>query len=223
MDMDESKIQWDDIVSTLETWRKGLGDPSVTTIAEKYSHDPWAVLASTILSLRTKDEVTLRASAALLKKAPSPAALLKLDTKDVQDTIFPVGFYRTKALNLQRIAKIIIEKYKGLVPDDFDALLELPGVGRKTANLVFIEAFDKEGICVDTHVHRICNRTGWIETHTPEQTEMRLREILPRRHWKGLNALLVLYGQQLCRPINPYCSKCLIKGYCARKNVIKSA
>ncbi|MDR3300915.1 MAG: endonuclease III [Spirochaetaceae bacterium] len=222
MERDETNIAWDAIVNTLGTWRKGLGDPSVTTIAEKYSHDPWAVLSSTILSLRTKDEVTLRASAVLLKKAPTPAALLKLDTKMIQDIIFPVGFYRTKALNLQRIAKIIIEKYKGLVPDDFEALLELPGVGRKTANLVFIEAFGKEGICVDTHVHRICNRTGWIETKTPEHTEMRLRAILPRRHWKGLNALLVLYGQQVCRPINPFCSVCPIKAHCNRNNVIKS-
>ncbi|MDR3324558.1 MAG: endonuclease III [Spirochaetaceae bacterium] len=220
--MNEKNSAWDDIASALKTWRQGLGDPSVTTIAEKYSHDPWAVLASTILSLRTKDEVTLRASAALLKRAPSPAALLKLDAQEIQDLIFPVGFYRTKTRNLRDMATIIIERHHGAVPDDFDALLELPGVGRKTANLVFIEAFDKDGVCVDTHVHRICNRAGWVQTKTPDRTEERLREVLPRRHWKELNALLVMFGQRVCRPINPFCSKCPIKGFCAGVNVVKS-
>jgi endonuclease-3 len=215
-------MKWDSVVDALEIWRENLGDPSVTTIAEKYRHDPWAVLASTILSLRTKDDVTLAASAALLERAPTPSDLLKLEAQKIEKLIFPAGFYRTKALNLRRIATIIIEKYAGLVPDDLDELLSLPGVGRKTANLVLIEAFDKDGICVDTHVHRICNRAGWVGTKTPEETEMRLREILPKKHWKGLNALLVLYGQQLCRPISPFCSKCVIKKYCAEKEVGKS-
>ncbi|MDR2864403.1 MAG: endonuclease III [Spirochaetaceae bacterium] len=220
--MSGKMIAWDNIVCTLEAWRAGLDDPSVTTIAEKYHHDPWAVLTSTILSLRTKDELTLRASEALLKKAPTPEALLNIDIKELQEIIFPVGFYRTKALNLQRIAQGIIEKHKGKVPCDLDELLALPGVGRKTANLVMIEAFDKDGICVDTHVHRICNRAAWLQTSTPDQTEMHLRKILPLKHWKKLNALLVLYGQQLCRPISPFCSKCLIKEYCAAEGIGKS-
>jgi endonuclease-3 len=218
----DEKAGWDSIVAALESWRAELGDPSVTTIAEKYRHDGWAVLASTILSLRTKDEVTLVCSSALLKEAPTPAAILKLEIKEIEKLIYPAGFYHTKALNLQRIANILIEKYAGSVPDELDELLALPGVGRKTANLVLIEAFDKEGICVDTHVHRICNRAGWLVSKTPEETEMTLRAILPKKHWKGLNALLVLYGQQVCRPLSPFCSRCVIKKHCAKVGLEKS-
>jgi endonuclease-3 len=220
--MKKKTTDWDAVVAALEAWRVKLDDPSVTTIAEKYRRDPWAVLASTILSLRTKDEVTLSSSAALLKKAPTPAELLKLEIKEIETLIFPAGFYHTKALNLRRIAAILIEKYGGIVPDDIDELLTLPGVGRKTANLLVIEAYNKDGICVDTHVHRISNRTGWTATKTPEQTEMSLREILPKKYWKGLNALLVLYGQQLCRPLSPFCSKCVIKKHCAEIDVGKT-
>jgi len=203
----------------------GKKEPSVTTIAENYRRDPWAVLVSTILSLRTKDEVTLAASKRLLKEAPDCHTIIKLKDEDIEKLIYPAGFYKTKAKNLKKIASILIEKHGGMVPSSLEELLELPNVGRKTANLVLIEAFDKEGICVDTHVHRICNRAGWLgekATKNPEETEMRLREILPLKHWKGLNALLVLYGQQICRPISPLCSKCAIKAYCERRGVEKS-
>jgi endonuclease-3 len=225
--MAKQKTNWDKIVASLEAWRaelssSGIDEPSVTTIAEKYRHDPWAVLASTILSLRTKDDVTLVRSAALLEAAPSPQALQKLSITKIEKLIFPVGFYHTKAKNLTEIASILIEKYSGEVPSDMDELLALPGVGRKTANLVLIEAFDKDGICVDTHVHRINNRAGWLKSRGAEETEMILREILPRKHWKGLNALLVLYGQQVCRPISPFCSKCIIKPHCAAIDVGKT-
>jgi endonuclease-3 len=217
-----SEIPWGTIVRALEKWRGDLEDPSVTTVAEQYSRDPWAVLVSTILSLRTKDEVTLAASARLLKEAPGPAELYSLGEEAVARLAYPAGFYRTKAANLKKIAAILLDKYGGKVPSGMDELLALPGVGRKTANLVLIEAFDLPGICVDVHVHRICNRAGWIRSKNPEETEMALRDCLPRRYWKGINALLVLYGQQTCRPVSPYCSRCVISAYCRRNGVEKS-
>jgi endonuclease-3 len=216
------EVPWASIVKALEAWRRDLEDPSVTTVAEQYSRDPWAVLVSTILSLRTKDEVTLVTSARLLAKARDPAELSALPEAEVARLAYPAGFYRTKAANLKKIAAILLDTYDGKVPSDMDELLALPGVGRKTANLVLIEAFDLPGICVDVHVHRICNRAGWIRTRDPEETEMTLRRDLPRRYWKGINALLVLYGQQLCRPVSPHCSRCVIAPYCGRVGVEKS-
>jgi len=232
------KPDWDAIHRSLQKWRKGLQaekaeagaekEPSVTTVAENYSHEPWAVLVSTILSLRTKDEVTLETSRRLLAKAPGPAELAALSEDKVARLAYPAGFYRTKAANLKKIAAILLEQYNGKVPACMDALLALPGVGRKTANLVLIEAFDLPGICVDVHVHRISNRCGWLRTEnrygtkTPEETEMTLREILPKKYWKGINALLVLYGQNLCRPVSPWCSRCVIKAHCKQMGVGKS-
>jgi len=226
------KIDWDAIHRSLQKWRKGLQaerveagaekEPAVTTVAENYSREPWAVLVSTILSLRTKDDVTLETSRRLLAKAPGPAELAALGEDKVARLAYPAGFYRTKAASLKKIAAILLEQYDGEVPADMDALLALPGVGRKTANLVLIEAFDLPGICVDVHVHRISNRCGWLSTKTPEETEMTLREILPKKYWKGINALLVLYGQNLCRPVSPWCSRCVIKTHCKRINVGKS-
>jgi endonuclease-3 len=219
----EQRIQWGAIHRALAQWRKGLQeDPSVTTVAEHYSHDPWAVLVSTILSLRTKDEVTLKTSKQLLEQAPGPKELAALREDKIARLAYPAGFYRTKAANLKKIAAILLEQYNGAVPATLDALLALPGVGRKTANLVLIEAFDLPAICVDVHVHRISNRCGWLCSKTPEETEMILRAILPKKYWKGLNALLVLYGQNLCRPVSPHCSLCVIKEHCKRVGVGKS-
>ncbi|MDR2418856.1 MAG: endonuclease III [Treponema sp.] len=222
-----TNADWDAVISALEAWRDSLKAqnqtvttvPSVTTVAERYKQDPWAVLASTILSLRTKDAVTLLASRALLEKAPTPAALLPIPEDEVARLIYPAGFYRTKAASLKRIAAILVDKYNGAVPADMNALLELPGVGRKTANLVLIEAFDMDGICVDTHVHRISNRRGWVSTANPDQTELVLREILPKKHWKPINALLVRYGQGICQPVSPFCSRCIITDGCEQRNV----
>jgi endonuclease-3 len=219
-----SKPEWDDIFVSLETWRKELHEalPAVTTVAASYKRDPWAVLVSTILSLRTKDDVTFKTSQALLEKAPTPAALLALSAEEVERLAYPAGFYRTKSANLLKIAAIIESRYGGAVPADMDALLAMPGVGRKTANLVVTEAFDMDGICVDIHVHRISNRAGWVKTQHPEQTEMWLRDILPRPYWKRINDLLVQYGQRLCRPVSPFCSKCVIKDHCERNGVERS-
>jgi endonuclease-3 len=200
-------------------------DPSVTAVAGEHSGEPdkpWAVLVSTVLSLRTKDEVTAVTSRRLLEKAPAPEALIALGEQETARLAYPAGFYRTKAANLQKIAAILLEQYGGKVPAEMDSLLALPGIGRKAANLILIEAFDKDGICVDIHVHRISNRTGWAETAAPDKTEMRLREILPKRYWKRINALLVLYGQQVCRPVSPFCSRCVIPEHCRRIGVEKN-
>ena len=214
-------MNWNSIINNLEKWRENISaaDPSVTTVAEKYSQSPWAVLVSTIISLRTKDEVTLAASERLLKKAHSPAELNKINEETIEKLIYPAGFYRNKAASLKKIAAILLEQYNGKVPSSMDALLELPGVGRKTANLVLTEAFDLEGLCVDIHVHRISNRCGWLNSKSPEETEMILRDILPKKYWKRINYLLVLYGQRLCRPVSPFCSSCVIKNHCLRNNV----
>jgi endonuclease-3 len=224
--------QWDAIHRALQRWRKELQtereeigadrEPAVTTVAERYHRDAWAVLVSTILSLRTKDEVTMETSRRLLAKAPGPRELATLRVDHVARLAYPAGFYRTKAASLKKIAAILLEQYNGKVPADMDALLALPGVGRKTANLVLIEAFNLPGICVDVHVHRISNRCGWLSTKTPEETEMTLRAILPKKYWKGINALLVLYGQNLCRPVSPYCSRCVIKAHCKQVGVERS-
>jgi endonuclease-3 len=221
--MRRADVDWDAAFAALEAWRAGsAGAPSVTSIAEQHGRDPWAVLASTIVSLRTKDAVTLAASSALLERAPSPAALLGLTEEEIARLIYPAGFYRAKAANLKRIAAILLDRHNGAVPEEMEALLALPGAGRKTANLVLIEAFGREGICVDTHVHRICNRRGWVSTAHPDQTELVLREILPRKHWKPLNGLLVRYGQVVCRPAGPFCSRCVIPSGCERRGLRSS-
>jgi len=222
------KIPWDKIFRSLEKWRKEQlvsgEDSTVSTIAEEYRNRPkadapWAILVSTILSLRTKDEVTRVRSKALLEKAPGPKELILLGEEETARLAYPAGFYRNKARHLQKIAAILLEKYQGQVPRDMEALLGLPGVGRKTANLVLTEAFDIDGICVDIHVHRISNRLGWVSTKDPLATEIALREELPRKYWKRINNLLVLYGQNVCRPISPFCSSCKISEYCPREGV----
>jgi len=229
--MSEPKPNWPIIFKSLEKWRKEIltgankEDTAITTIAEEYGEGPgkpWAILVSTILSLRTKDDVTRVASNRLLEKAPGPAELLTLGEEEIARLAYPAGFYRAKAASLVKIAGLLLEKYKGEVPADLDALLDLPGVGRKTANLVLTEAFDMYGICVDIHVHRICNRAGWICSPNPDKTEMALRENLPRQYWKRINGLLVLYGQNICRPQSPFCSRCVIGGHCQRLSVEKS-
>ncbi|MDR0302660.1 MAG: endonuclease III [Treponema sp.] len=215
------KIEWDAIFGALEKWRDDLGaqDPSVNTVAEHYRRSPWAVLVSTIISLRTKDEVTLAASERLLEKAANPAELAALKQEKIEKLIYPAGFYRNKAASLKKIAVILLEQYNGKVPSSMETLLALPGVGRKTANLVLNEAFDLDAICVDIHVHRISNRCGWLSGKDPAQTEMILREILPVKFWKRINRLLVLYGQTLCRPVSPFCSRCVIAKYCCKRDV----
>ena len=187
-----------------------------------YRADPFTTLISCILSLRTKDATTHAASERLFALARTPQDMLKLTPAQIERAIFPVGFYRTKARGILSICRQLMERYGGRVPDDLDELLMLPGVGRKTANLVITLAFNKYGICVDTHVHRITNRWGYVRTKTPDETEMALRKILPRRHWRIINDLLVAFGQNLCVPVSPWCSRCPLRDYCARAGVTTS-
>jgi endonuclease-3 len=195
--------------------------PVITLVAQRGA-TPFEVLVSTLLSLRTKDEVTAEASRRLLARARTPGAMLALSRQEIADLIYPVGFYPTKARQLRRISRILTEQYQDEVPDQMEQLLALPGVGRKTANLVLVEAFKKEAICVDTHVHRISNRIGYVQTKTPEQTEFALRERLPRKHWICYNELLVAFGQVLCRPISPWCSRCPTSDMCPKIGVDRS-
>ncbi len=197
---------------------RDLPDPSVTLVGKKWK-DPFLVLVSCILSLRTKDATTLPASERLFAVANTPRDMLKLAPRRIEKLIYPVGFYRTKARVILGICRDVLEKFNGRVPNDIDTLLTMKGVGRKTANLVLTEGFGLPGVCVDTHVHRISNRFGYVRTQTPYETEMALREKLPPRHWLEYNALLVTWGQNVCKPISPLCSRCGIHRYCAREGV----
>ncbi len=192
--------------------------PIVTQISLQ-EKSPYKILVSTILSLRTKDEVTEKASQKLFAKADSPSKMIGLTKKRIENLIYPVGFYHRKAANLKEISNTIIKKYQGKIPDTLDDLLSLPGVGRKTANLVLVLGFDKDEICVDTHVHRISNRWGYVKTNSAEKTEFSLRKKLPGQYWKIYNDYLVSFGQNLCRPISPFCSRCKIEKLCPKIGV----
>jgi len=194
--------------------------PIVTLVANR-SDDPYQVLISTLLSLRTKDETTTEASMRLFERAKTPASMLNLSEREIQSLIYPVGFYRRKAANILAVSRIVLSQYGGKVPDDLGRLLALPGVGRKTANLVLTLGFGKPGICVDTHVHRITNRFGYVQTKTPESTEMALRGKLPSKWWIPINDILVAFGQSLCKPISPWCSICPVNSYCEKAGVGK--
>jgi endonuclease-3 len=198
------------------------GDLPIVSQLAAANYDPYALLVSTLISLRTKDEVTAVATERLLNLASTPGDMLKLSLEDIGKAIFPAGFYRNKARTIREISSTLLEKHAGAVPDTMEELLKLKGVGRKTANLVIALGFDKEGICVDTHVHRISNRLGYVTTKTPEQTETALREKLPKSFWKIYNTLMVAFGQQICRPISPRCSSCPVQRLCDRAGVTKS-
>ena len=211
-------VNIDKIVPILRKEVKDLAEPSVTLVGKKWK-SPFLVLISCILSLRTQDSTTLPASERLFRLADNPHDMSRLSVKDIEQAIYPVGFYRTKARNIIGICRDIIEKFNGRVPDDIDVLLTLKGVGRKTANLVLTEGFGKLGVCVDTHVHRISNRLGYVKTKTPEETEWALRKKLPEKFWIEYNALLVTWGQNVCKPISPFCSRCRINPLCRKVGV----
>ena len=194
--LQEMKKQWQD--STLESLDK----------------NPFLVLVGCILSLRTKDQMTRQVAERFFQKVRNPQQLLIFSEDQISRMIYPVGFYRRKAKNLIDISRILIERYQSQVPSTLEELLKLPGVGRKTANLVLTVGFGKPGICVDTHVHRIVNRWGYVKTKNSEKTEMALREKLPLEFWIPINSLLVLFGQNICLPRRPRCDRCPIKKYC---------
>jgi len=206
------------IIKTLKKEAPRFEVPIVTEVSQR-RRDPFEVLVTTILSLRTKDEVTRVAARRLLEKVRAPKDIVAMKEQDLARLIFPVGFYKTKAQTLKKISEDLIKKFGGKVPDDLDELLKFKGVGRKTANLVVTLGFGKPGICVDTHVHRVSNRLGYVATKTPEATEMALREKLPKEYWIEYNDLLVTWGQNICRPISPFCSKCAIRPYCNQVGV----
>ena len=208
-------------MATLQRHLETAGLPSVTAIARE-RHQPFRVLVSTVISLRTKDEVTAAASRRLLSGVRGPSDLARLSQRSIERLIYPAGFYRTKARHLKAIAQTLVRRHRGRVPSGMDDLLELPGVGRKTANLVRNLGFGLDGICVDTHVHRISNRLGWVRTRTPAETEKALEAVLPRKYWIPINTILVQFGQTTCRPLSPLCSRCPLASRCPRVGVARS-
>ncbi|MCX8146894.1 MAG: endonuclease III [Candidatus Woesearchaeota archaeon] len=208
------------VIKILKNEVKRFKKPVVKNVS--YDKDPFLVLISCILSLRTKDNVTEKASERLFRIARTPQKMLKLNVKKIEREIYPVGFYKTKARRIKEISKTIVKKYKGKVPDKIEELLKLKGVGRKTANIVLEFGYNKAALPIDTHCHRIPNRIGWIKTKTPDETEKRLRKLLPKRLWKDFNNTFVVFGQNICLPVSPLCSKCPINKYCKRINVKRS-
>lgn len=200
-----------------KTWKT----PAVTIVAQ-CEDSPYKVLISCIISLRTKDEVTALASARLFERAGSPTEMSALSVDEIAGLIYPAGFYRNKSAQISEISRRLVSEYEGIVPADIDELLKFKGVGRKTANLVVTLGFGKPGICVDTHVHRICNRWGYVATKTPEETEDALRKKLPPEHWVEINDLLVAFGQNHCHPVSPRCSSCRLTPFCRRLGVTVS-
>ncbi len=213
-----SPLTWQQAFKTL---RQTLDEdrPSLNVL-DAGGASPFQILIATLLSLRTKDEVTLKASKALFAKAATPQAMLTLSEEEIAQTIFPVGFYKTKAGHIREISQILLDSYQGKVPSEKEALLALPGVGPKTANLVLGLAFGVQAICVDTHVHRIANRWGWVQTHEPEETEKALEALLPQELWIEVNELLVQFGQNICGPASPHCQLCPLSDLCPRIGVL---
>lgn len=211
------------IARQLAAMRRALGGaalPSVSEIARR-DRDPFRILISTILSLRTKDEVTEAASARLFAMADTAPALARLDLRAIERAIYPAGFYHTKARTVRDVARRLESGYGSRVPDTIDELLTFKGVGRKTAALVVSLGYNRPAICVDTHVHRISNRLGWVKTRTPDETEQALMEAVPRRHWIGINQTMVSFGQRVCVPVSPRCSICPLAAGCPRNGVAR--
>ena len=189
---------------------------------KEIDHTPFTTLISCILSLRTKDAITEEASIRLLKKYDTPQKIIKISENKIRDLVYPVGFYKIKSKRIKEISEKLIEKYDGFVPNNFNELLKLKGVGRKTANIVMTYGFNnKNYLPIDTHCHRIPNRIGWIKTNKPEETEKELIKIMPKKYWNDFNKIFVKFGQKICLPISPLCTKCPIEKYCKRINVRK--
>jgi endonuclease III len=207
------KIEIDEIMTTLEEYTERFFVPILDALADNDA-DAFKILVATLLSARTNDKTTSKVVYSLFGKVKNLNDLSKLTVKEIENLIYPVGFYHQKAKHLKKLPDVIKERYNGVIPQTIEEMITLPGVGRKTANLVMILAFDKDAICVDVHVHRISNRLGYIQTKTPEETEYKLREVLPRKHWKKINTILVKMGQNTCKPINPKCVECPINAKC---------
>ncbi len=211
----------DTFMSVLSKAYKEMEKPVITRVAGK-GLSPYCILVSTLISLRTRDNVTAEASRRLFALAKTPEEMIMTGAEKIAALIYPASFYPTKSERLIAISRILIENYNSKVPETLDELLTLPGVGRKTANLVLVEGFQKNAVCVDSHVHRVSNRIGYVKTITPEKTEMTLREILPEKYWIDYTEMLVSFGQTVCRPVSPFCSECYVFSMCQRCGVTKS-
>ncbi|MHB8122874.1 MAG: endonuclease III domain-containing protein [Desulfuromonadaceae bacterium] len=209
------------VIATLREEYKNWQTPAVTIVAQ-CNGSPFKVLISCIISLRTKDEVTAKASARIFARAQTPEAMAELSADDIAQLIYPAGFYHNKGEQIALLSRRLMTEYGGTVPDNIDGLLEFKGVGRKTANLVMTLGFGKPGICVDIHVHRICNRLGYVSTRSPDETERVLRAQLPTEYWIMINDLLVAFGQNHCHPVSPRCSNCRLSNVCDRIGVTTS-
>ncbi len=206
----------DKVIETLEAAKQPQSD-FVKLMAE--FRNPYLVLIACILSLRTNDKTTYPATLRMLEIGRTPESFAKCDVKKLEKAIYPVGFYANKARQIQELSKILYEEMDSKVPDDIDELVKFNGVGRKTANLVLALGFNKPAICVDVHVHRICNRLGYVKTKIPEETEFALREKLPEKYWLTINTILVTHGQNVCKPIKPDCADCPVFDYCNRVGI----
>jgi len=213
----------DTFFSLLKEQMNQYGQPVVSRKKQTIPDTPFVTLISCLLSLRTKDEVTEQASSRLLTKYNTPEQIVRLTEKQIETLIYPVGFYKTKARRIKEISQTLLDKYQKKVPDEFEELLTLNGVGRKTANIVMVYGHKKHGyLPIDTHCHRIPNRLGWIKTHSPEETESALKKILPSEYWDDFNDLFVTFGQTICVPISPFCSRCSVEKYCKKVDVSTS-
>ncbi len=211
-----------EVIERLQKDTRGMVEPMSISIVQNYGRDPFLVLVSCLLSSRTRDAVTLPASMRLFALVTTPQKMLALSLHELEKAIYPVGFYRQKAVHIKKLCSLLISDYNGIVPSDFTALTSLPGVGPKTANLVLGVGFGIPALCVDVHVHRICNRLGLVVTKTPQETEKALKVIVPSKYWIELNRLLVIWGQNVCTSISPYCSRCVVQDVCSRKGVTTS-
>lgn len=207
------------VISVLRKATKNMVEPASLSIKKQFGQDPFLMLISCLLSLRTKDTVSLPASIRLFQVAKTPEDILKIPLSQIEKLIYPCGFYRRKAQSLHTVSRDILTRFKGKVPHTSEELTSIKGVGIKTANLVLGEGFGIPALCVDTHVHRISNRLGFVATKTPEETEQKLKELLPPEYWIEYNRLLVMWGQNICVPISPFCSKCPIADLCPRVGV----
>lgn len=214
------KIPFKEIFFLLKNELKPYALPIINREKEGVYHTPYTTLISCILSLRTKDEVTEQAAINLLSKYDTPQKMVTVDEEDIANLIYPVGFYKTKARRIKEMSLTILDKHHGNVPETLEGLLSLKGVGRKTANIVMVYGHHKHGyLPIDTHCHRIPNRLGWVKTKTPEETEQELLRVLPEEFWDDFNDLFVLFGQKICLPISPFCSRCPIEKFCKKRGV----
>jgi endonuclease-3 len=218
-----AKLRVAQVMNTIAAAIHGLDVPAVEKISDEQAEEPFQILIATLLSARTQDATTHAASTRLFARARSPRAMAKLPVAEIERLIYPVGFYRTKARHVKACAEMLVDRFGGRVPATLEELVTLPGVGRKTANLVLIIGFKSgENICVDTHVHRISNRLGWVSTRLPEETEQALYAATERRWWPLINRFMVTWGQNVCRPVYPRCGDCVIASDCPRIGVTKT-